>query len=205
MKVSTPKIMVRSVARALEKALLDSGSTVHWVQVFGESSLDNVPSKVWPFEEDPLYNLVVQLERGEGTLILITSQASRYKPLEAVPLIQLKLLTSNKRSCDEIPVIMDFLSGLDDLRKKLIKDQTDAYETMSRDEFERLLKPGQTPVFDVSKGGFVIAARPDLGVFQHSYRDALETLANEQGIRFQEDALQTRNRFDDVISESEAA
>lgn len=48
--------------------------------------------------------------------------------------------------------------------------------------FRSALSPRERPVYDQRVGGWVIIARPELGVFKKSDGDALDALALERGI-----------------------
>lgn len=53
---------------------------------------------------------------------------------------------------------------------------------MTHDEFAATLSPTTSPVFDQKAGGWIVIARPDLGLFPKSDADALAVLAREEGI-----------------------
>jgi len=116
---STPQksspLYARTVARALTQVLEDSNTTVHWVNVVGESSLDTMPSKVWPTTTTPMFNVMVQDGWSEGTLLYVYAQEDRYKPQEVTPLLQIKMLGSRKTVCNELPIIMSFLDQIENI------------------------------------------------------------------------------------------
>lgn len=53
---------------------------------------------------------------------------------------------------------------------------------MSVDEYFESLAPGQRPVFDASRQGFVMHDRPELGRFPFSYKDAVAARAASSGV-----------------------
>lgn len=179
-----PKIMVREIKQALQHALQAANCPVYWVQAIGEDSM-KAPIKVWPFELDPLYNVVIRHEGQSDTIVLITAQASRYEPEKAIPLISIKLECSNKKALKHVPAIFDFLARIDSVRAEIIAKSIQKRQ-MTEAEFIKLHKIAHMPIFDVSKGGFVLVGRPDLGSFPRSYVDALKALAAESDIELVE-------------------
>lgn len=109
-------LMARTVARALTDHLEISNTSIHWVNVVGEDSLKPMAEKRWP-DNDPLLNVMLCQGFSEGMLVYVMAQASRYKPDELTPLLQIKMLGSARHVAGELPFIMDFLDRLDSLRE----------------------------------------------------------------------------------------
>lgn len=105
-------IPARAVARMLCEHLEKSDTSVHWVNVAGESSLDVSPKVQWPEEGDPMFNLMLQHGHSEGMLIHVMAQRNRYKPEEAQPILLIKMLGGTKKVCGEMPLIAEFLDSL---------------------------------------------------------------------------------------------
>lgn len=105
-------VFIRTIARDLEKRLLTAQTSVHWVNVWKESSLQNVPVRTWP-DTDPMLNLLIQNGWSEGMLVYVMAQESRYEPGNQIPLLQIKMLCSRRQLLNELPVIQDFIDQFD--------------------------------------------------------------------------------------------
>lgn len=109
-------LMSRTVARALTRHLEESNTSIHWVNVVGESSLQNVAEKRWP-DNDPQLNLMLCQGHSEGMLVYVMAQDSRYKPEEAKPLLQIKMLGGYSTVLSEMAEIWKFLDRIESLRE----------------------------------------------------------------------------------------
>ena len=107
-------LFARTVARALTKVLEAANTSIHWINVVGESSLDDNPTLLWPIETDPMFNVMVQFGWSEGTLLYVYAQDSRYRPEKVVPLLQIKMLGSMRTVCADVPIVMNFLDQIRD-------------------------------------------------------------------------------------------
>lgn len=112
---NAPYLLARTVARAMTDHLEASDTSVHWVQVVGESNMEANPVKPWPVKTDPMFNVMVQDGWSEGTLLYVYAQDSRYKPQEVVPILQIKMLGSRKRVCADIPLVFEVLDRIGEL------------------------------------------------------------------------------------------
>lgn len=109
-------LMARTVARELTQHLELSNTSVYWVGVVGEDSLQSVPATLWP-SNDPMLNLMLCQGHSEGMLVYVMAQANRYQPEEVTALLRIKMLGSYTTVCAELPFIWEFLDRLDQLRE----------------------------------------------------------------------------------------
>lgn len=106
------RLLARSVARALLRRLEKAGTSVHWVNVVGESSIDSAPKMHWP-DTEPMLNILVQDGFSEGSLVYVMAQADRRKPENQVPLLLVKMLRSKKRVGEELHEIFEFFDNFE--------------------------------------------------------------------------------------------
>ena len=109
-------LMSRTVARALTHHLEASNTSIHWVNVVGEDSLKNVAEKRWP-DNDPQLNLMLCQGHSEGMLVYVMAQDSRYRPEEAKPLLQIKMLGGYTTVLSEMAEIWKFMDRIEGLRE----------------------------------------------------------------------------------------
>lgn len=104
-------VYLRDIARALEKKLYAQQDTsLHWVAVVGEDSVQPKPEKTWHFN-DSMVVISVGQGHSEGTLVYVHAQKDRYKPDQLIALFRIKLLCSPKAAFAEARVVFEFFDS----------------------------------------------------------------------------------------------
>lgn len=110
-------LLAHTVAQALTRHLEKENTSIHWINVAGEASLKEVPEKAWP-NEDFMLNLMLTQGNSEGMLVYVMAQENRYKPEEAKPILQIKMLGNYKTVLSEMAVIWKFLENVESMKEK---------------------------------------------------------------------------------------
>lgn len=113
-KIRYKPLLARTVATAMCRFLETNNTSIHWVQVVGESSLEPVPRKMWPVQDNAMFNVMLQKGWSEGMLLYVYAQKDRTKPQEVTPLLQIKMLCNCQQLGLELPIIMKFIDQIED-------------------------------------------------------------------------------------------
>lgn len=111
-------LLARYVAHDLFTVLEKAETSVHWVSVVGEDSIEPKPQILWP-SDNPIYSVAVQHGFSEGMLVYVYAQSNRYEPENVVPMLRIKMLTSMKKLMSELPVIIEYFDQFPELAEKL--------------------------------------------------------------------------------------
>lgn len=104
-------VFLRDIGRALEKRLSQQPDTsLHWVAVIGEDSVQAVPTKKWQYNEAMLQVGVVN-GNSEGSLIYVHAQKDRYQPDSLVALFRIKMLCSAKAAFADAKIVYEFFES----------------------------------------------------------------------------------------------
>lgn len=104
-------VFLRDIGYALEKTMnAQPDTSLHWVAVVGEDSVQRVPTKLWHFNEEMIQVGVVQ-GNSEGSLIYVHAQNNRYAPDQVTVLFRIKLLCSAKHAFKEAKVVYEFFES----------------------------------------------------------------------------------------------
>ncbi len=104
---------MRDIARALETALYKiPESSLHWINVIGEDSLQPVPTRDWLFNES-LLQVSIADGFSEGSLVYVHEQKDRYKPDGVTALFRIKFLCSTKNAFAEAKSVYEFFHSKD--------------------------------------------------------------------------------------------
>lgn len=121
----------RTVARAMCRYLETNNTSIHWVQVVGESSLEPVPMKMWPVQDNAMFNVMVQDGWSEGMLLYVYAQKDRTKPQEVTPLLQIKMLCNRQQLGLELPIILTFIDQIEGFYKEDLASEDAPVNTAS--------------------------------------------------------------------------
>lgn len=104
-------VFLRDIGSALEKGMYENPETsLHWVSVMGEDSIQPVPTKAWHFN-DALIQVGIVNGNSEGSLIYVHAQKSRYQPDLLIPLFRIKVLCSPKAAFAEARAVYEFFES----------------------------------------------------------------------------------------------
>lgn len=112
----TPKLLASTVAKALEKHLLETGSAVYWVSAGVDRGAADFSSLAWP--ECPYYGYLVEDGSNEGTRLTVLHSYMTALNQVTENLLYLKYLGGAAEVFDEAKKVKEFIENMN-LKKML--------------------------------------------------------------------------------------
>lgn len=101
---------LRQLGQLIERHLFKGETSLHWVAVVGEDSVQKIPERMWA-HDDHLLLVTVAPGHSEGALLYVNAQANRYKPEAIEPLFRIKLLCGPHAAFDEAKAVWDCINS----------------------------------------------------------------------------------------------